>query len=152
MIVKIFCQMLIAMYYCWIKSGYSVSTPIKVKTINIIQAIFKGHNVYKLNGLMIKAIFLSSTIFSNSVLAINSIGYVKIREIKAWDTTIDVYFEDNQKHTCSDESHKTRYLADSRKEHHVSFLLSAFVSGKLVSISYQCQPDGYPMISGIRVK
>ncbi|CAH7080132.1 conserved exported hypothetical protein [Vibrio chagasii] len=108
--------------------------------------------MYKLNGLMIKAIFLSSTIFSNSVLAINSIGYVKIREIKAWDTTIDVYFEDNQKHTCSDESHKTRYLADSRKEHHVSFLLSAFVSGKLVSVSYQCQPDGYPMISGIRVK
>tara|TARA_B100001059_G_C17830875_1_gene584637 strand:- start:1882 stop:2187 length:306 start_codon:yes stop_codon:yes gene_type:complete len=101
---------------------------------------------------MMKIIFLSSAIFSNSVFAIDSIGYVKIREVKAWDTTIDVYFEDNQKHTCSNKSHKTRYKADSRKEHHVSFLLSAFVSGKLVSISYECQPDGHPMISGIRVK
>ena len=144
--------MLITMYYCRITSGYSVNTLIKDKTINIVNEIFKEHNVYKLNGLMIKTIFLSSAIFSNSVFAINSIGYVKIREVKAWDTTIDVYFEDNQKHTCSNESHKTRYLADSRKEHHVSFLLSAFVSGKLVSISYECQPDGHPMISGIRVK
>ncbi len=101
---------------------------------------------------MKRIMFLIFVLFSNFAIALDTVGYVKLKEVKAWDSTIDVYFEDAQHHQCPSESHKTRFLADSRKSHHVSFLLTAFASGKFVSLSYKCQENGHPMIVGIRVR
>ena len=86
----------------------------------------------------------------NSAFAINSLGYVKIKEVKAWNTTIDVYLADDQEHQCTG-SQKTRFLGESAKPHHVSFILTAFSSGKAVSLSYLCNNNGHPVINGIRM-
>lgn len=89
-------------------------------------------------------------LFSMQSQAINSEGYTKISVIKAWDSTLDIYFEDGQEHLC-EGSLKTRFLVDSSKPHHVSFSLAAFMAGKPVSLSYSCNENGHPWVAGIRV-
>jgi hypothetical protein len=91
------------------------------------------------------------SIISSSVMAINTSDYVEIKELKAWEPVIDVYFVDNQNHQCSG-GHKTRFLADVNNKHHVSFLLTAFTAGLKVQLAYSCNQQGYPEISGIRYR
>ena len=98
---------------------------------------------------LVGLLFLALTL---RVYAENSIGYVTIKEVKAWDSKIDVYMTDNQEHQCSETIHKTRFLADAAKAHHVSFLLTAFTAAKAVRLEYRCQSDGTPLITGIRMK
>ena len=85
------------------------------------------------------------------VNAINTTGYVAISEIKSWSAHIDVYLSDSQEHQCNG-GHKTRFLTDSTEANHVSFLLSAFMAGKGVRLSYSCNENGYPQITGVRVR
>ncbi|MDV5168331.1 hypothetical protein [Photobacterium rosenbergii] len=101
---------------------------------------------------MKKYAYLAALMFTTSVSAINTEGYVTIKEVKSWDTTIDVYLSDGQDHKCSDTNYKTRFVADSVKSHHVSFLLTAFSAGKSVSLAYNCDENGYPKIAGIRMR
>lgn len=79
-------------------------------------------------------------------------GYEPLRDFKAWGNIVEVYFQSNQEHQCSNGSHLTRFRADATKEHHVTVLLAAFLSGKGVSLSYSCDSNGQPMIEGIRLK
>ena len=96
-------------------------------------------------------LFLLFFFASTQALAINTNGYEQIKEVKAWSTKIDVYLQSNQEHQCPG-SLKTRFRADVEKEQHVSFLLAAFMAGKTVSLSYGCDSEGYPIISGVRVR
>lgn len=98
---------------------------------------------------LVKCIVL--LMLSSSALAIDTNGYVKIKEIKAWASQIDVYLDDLQEHQCSDTVHKTRFKADPTKTHYVSFLLMAFAAGKEVKLAYSCDEGGYPIIAGVRV-
>lgn len=91
-----------------------------------------------------------SLIFVLNAQAINSQGYVKIKGIKAWENTIDVYFIDDQEHQC-DGSLKTRFLVDPKKTHHTSFILAAFMASKPVSLAYSCNNNGHPWVEGVRV-
>lgn len=77
--------------------------------------------------------------------------YLKISELKAFDTHIDVYFENGEQHLCLGDL-KTRFLVKPEQKVHISFLLSAFAAGKLVSLGYDCGTDGYPWVYGVRTK
>lgn len=86
--------------------------------------------------------------YSGMAHAINTDSYVQIREVKAWDSQIDVYLVDNQEHQCAGDN-KTRFLIDVTEAHKVSFIITAFSAGKSVSLAYNCNSEGYPVISGI---
>ncbi len=88
---------------------------------------------------------------SNNILAIDTVGYVVIQQIKVWSGTIDIYLEDDQEHQCPG-SLKTRYLVDVTKNQHVSFALASFMAGKTISLSYSCNENGHPWVEGIRVR
>jgi hypothetical protein len=89
--------------------------------------------------------------FSSNIFALDTVGYVKIKELKAWDTVVDVNLEGDQQHQCSGTL-KTRFLADAGKNNHISFLLMAYAAGKTVSLKYTCNSNGHPEINGIRVR
>jgi len=93
-------------------------------------------------------IFLS--LLSSHAFAINTSGYEPISGLKAWSTKIDVYLQSGQQHQCSG-GHKTRFQAEVVKEHHVSFLLAAFMANKIVSLAYSCNSSSYPIITGVRI-
>ena len=109
--------------------------------------MYQGQKMKKY--IFITLIFLT---LSSNASSINSTGYEPIEQLQAWETKIGVFFKSNQKHKCSSKELKNRFLADAKKEHHVKFLLSAFLSGKKVSVSYGCNSDNEPLINGIRVK
>lgn len=88
---------------------------------------------------------------STSVHALNSQGYVEVKEYKAWLSVIDVYLADNQEHQCSG-SHKTRFWIEIDKTHFISTIMAAFAANHKVSLSYSCNSSGYPVINGIRVR
>ena len=87
---------------------------------------------------------------SASVNAINT-PYLKVGELKSWPTIIDVYFENLQHHEC-EGGHKTRYLLDREESNHLTLLLSSLMSSKTVSLSYECNAQGFPEIRGVRLK
>lgn len=93
------------------------------------------------------------TIVPTAALAahVNTAGYVAVSELKAWDDHIDIYFEDGQQHTCSGDQ-KGRFLLDPSREAHYRLLLSAFLSGRPVSLRYNCEADNYPWVTGVRVR
>lgn len=101
---------------------------------------------------MKKSILIPLSMVASSAFAIDTSGYVEIKEVKAFDSRIDVHLIDNQHHQCENQAHLTRFLLDSSSTHKVSFILSAFAAGKKVSLSYTCNADGNPEISGIRVR
>lgn len=78
-------------------------------------------------------------------------SYEKLREVKAWSSKIDLYYENNQEHQCSGGL-KTRYLIKPDKSNHISLVYTAYAAGHLVSLSYTCGSDGYPWVEGVRVK
>ena len=79
-------------------------------------------------------VILGTLLFSTSALAINTSSYVEINVVKAWDKTIDVYFVNQEEHQCEGSS-KTRFLIDATKNHHVSFILTAFAANKKVQFA-----------------
>lgn len=101
---------------------------------------------------MRKSLLITLFMVAHSAFAIDTSGYVEIKEVKAWDSAIDVYLIDNQQHQCENQAHLTRFLLDPSSNHKVSFILSAFAAGKKVSLSYTCNASGHPEISGIRVR
>lgn len=100
---------------------------------------------------MRKLMMFITLLSSSSALAINSEGYVEIKELKAWGDKTDVYFAGNQEHQCSGEN-KTRFLASNSNTVHVSLLISAFSAAYKISLAYTCNDEGFPEINGIRVR
>ena len=43
-------------------------------------------------------------------------------------------------------------MINPEDSNHVSFILSAFMAGKSVSLAYSCGTNGYPWIEGIRIR
>ncbi|MGF1886032.1 hypothetical protein L4D13_07820 [Photobacterium profundum] len=84
--------------------------------------------------------------------AINTKGYQIILELKSWDDHVDIYFAGNENHTCSASEMKNRFLIRPDKEQQISFLLSAFMASRKVSLSYSCGADGFPWVVGVRVR
>lgn len=100
---------------------------------------------------MKKILLLATLTCSGLASALDTVGYVKVAEIKAWTGRIDVLLEDNQQHQCPGDL-KTRFIMDVAEPHKISFLLAAFSAGRPVSLSYSCDSEGYPAIQGIRVR
>lgn len=98
-----------------------------------------------------KRILFSLLFFCNECFAINTSSYQKISELKSWDKHIDIYFENRELHQC-EGTHKTRFLSNPSKSNHLTLLLSAFMSGKTVMLAYNCSSDGFPWVTGVRVK
>ena len=98
------------------------------------------------------ALILTSLLFPQVCHPINSFGYVEIKEVKAWSSKIDVYLVDNQEHTCTNSSGTTNFHVDPNEQHMVSLVYMAFASNKKVSISYNCDTNGNPIVSGVRVR
>ncbi|WP_422135468.1 hypothetical protein [Endozoicomonas sp. ALD040] len=90
------------------------------------------------------------TIFTITAYAEDT-SYAKLREIKAWTTKIDLYYENNQEHQCTGGL-KTRYLIKPDKSNHISLVYTAYAAGHIVSLSYNCGDDGFPWVEGVRVK
>ncbi len=78
-------------------------------------------------------------------------SYAKLREVKAWTTKIDLYYENNQEHQCLGGL-KTRYLIKPDMSNHISLVYTAYAAGHIVSLSYSCGDDGFPWVVGVRVK
>ena len=93
-------------------------------------------------------IFLALLLSSGSSFAVDT-GYVDITEIKSWTTKNDIYL--TLSHECGGTD-VNRYHLSKDDNQQYSLLLSAFTAGIAVSLSYLCQPDGYPSISGVRAR
>jgi len=93
------------------------------------------------------SILISTAVHAND----HNTSYSNISELKSWDDRVDIYFKNGQEHVCSG-GHKARYLLDSSKNNHLTFLLSAFMSGKSVQLAYSCINGGYPWVDGVRLK
>jgi len=94
--------------------------------------------------------FSVSVLMSMSALAENTIGYVKISDLKAFTNYLSIYLKDGQTHSCA-ESSNTRFQSDVTQAHITSFLLTAFTAGKGVSFQYRC--DGITaIITGVRLR
>jgi hypothetical protein len=92
--------------------------------------------------------------FSQSASALDTASYTAIREVKAWSTKIDVYFEGGIEHACGG-GEKTRFMLDVNSvnaEQKYDLLMAAFLSGRAVSLNYTCGNDGFPYISGVRTR
>lgn len=92
----------------------------------------------------------TAILFPVAAVAENTI-YLPLSELKAFDTHIDVHFINGEEHLCPGDL-KTRFLVKPEQKVHIAFLLSALMSGKLVSLAYTCGTDGYPWINGVRTK
>ena len=103
--------------------------------------------MYIKHGLILLGCLLSIPVF-----AINTQGYTTIKELKAWDRTVDVYFNDGQQHECTDSTHKTRFVVDAEKDQQIGFLLTALTAERPVQLAYTCNSDGYPRIIGVRLR
>ena len=89
-------------------------------------------------------------LFSVNVNAENTNGYVKMSDLKAFPTTLSIYLEDDQTHSCS-ASPSPIFESETANSQFTSFLLSAFVAGKGVNLSFNC--DGTrAVISGVRLR
>jgi len=89
-------------------------------------------------------------ILSFNLNAADTVGYVKISDLKAFSNHLSIYLEGGQKHTC-DTTNNTRFQSDATNAHYTSFLLTAFTSGKGVNFKYSC--DGTTaIITGIRLQ
>lgn len=88
---------------------------------------------------------------STSVHALNSQGYVEVKEYKAWLNVYDVYLQDDQEHQCTG-GHKTRFWIEVDNTHFVSTIMAVFAANHTVSLSYSCDSSGYPVVTGIRVR
>jgi len=81
----------------------------------------------------------------------NTVGYVTLKEIKNWSNVYDVHLSDNQKHQCSG-SHSTRFWVEKDKEQFVSSIMMALTARQSVNLNYYCNAQGYPVVSGIRIR
>ncbi len=88
--------------------------------------------------------------FSLNGYAEDTVGYIKISDLKAFSAHISIYLEDGQTHTCAGAP-TGRFHSDASLEHITSFLLTAFVAGKGVRFKYSCS-DNNAWVSGVRLK
>ena len=94
-------------------------------------------------------IFLLITVSSNNILADNTTGYTKIKDLKAFSTYLSIYLNDSQTHNC-DNTPSLIFRSDISNTHYTSFLLTAFTAGKGVNLKYTCI-DNQAYIDGIRL-
>jgi len=105
-----------------------------------------------LNKIQNALIFTTTLLASSFTFALNSSGYVKIQELKAWQDKYDVYLLGSQKHTCSNQVHSTRFLVKTNDEALLPSIMMAFAAQHNIRISYNCDASGNPIISGIRMR
>jgi len=93
---------------------------------------------------------LVALFLSLNVSAENTIGYVKISDLKAFSSYISIYLKDGQTHNCT-ESSNTRFQSDVTQPHITSFLLTAFTTGKGVRFQYSCEGIT-AIVTGVRLQ
>lgn len=104
--------------------------------------------IYRMKNISFIMLFL----FVDFAYSLDTLGYAEIVEVKAWESTIEVYLSGAQQHQCENQAHPGRFLMDPASNHKMSVVLSAFMAGKKVSLSYVCNTEGHPEIAGIRVR
>lgn len=91
------------------------------------------------------------SVASSYVGAIDTSGYVQIREVKSWKSVVDIILVDGQKHQCG-PTLQTTFKVSVADSHHISFALSAFTAGKKVRLRYGCNSNGEAIVTGIRIQ
>jgi hypothetical protein len=93
------------------------------------------------------AMILSAAMLWAGAAQATDTTYEPITQLKAWPTKVYVYH--TEEHACGGGD-TTRYHLAPDQNNHISFLLTAFLSGKTVSLAYTCV-DSYPEIYGVRL-
>lgn len=106
---------------------------------------------YKQGNIMKKiSLTLISLVLSFNLSADNTVGYVKISDLKAFSNYISIYLKDGQTQNCATSSN-TRFQSDTAQPHITSFLLTAFTSGKGVRFQYTCSGTT-AIVTGVRLQ
>lgn len=80
----------------------------------------------------------------------DTVGYVKMSDLKAFTSHLSIYLEDGQTHTCA-AAPTGRFHSEIENAHLTSVLLTALTAEKGVRLQYNCI-NNEAVISGVRLK
>lgn len=89
---------------------------------------------------------------SSTAFAYSTSGYILVKEMRVWDSRIDVYLESAESHKCGGSSYQRRFVLKPDEKRHFRALVAALFSGKQVQLYYSCDSSALPWINAVLIK